>query len=199
MRPSNSFARQELMEPAKWQRLERPLMKPAEQSSQAPIAGRCDLLVEGPYAVSSVPIVALVGRPNVGKSSLFNRLVGKRQAIVDAEPGVTRDRLYAPLEWAGRNLTVVDTGGIDTESEADIPAQMRAQAELAIEQADVVMFVVDAKEGVTPGCRICAHSRKTSIADRKNFLRPHGGGMQLSRPSGIGSANNLAVVCGRLW
>ena len=111
--------------------------------------------------MSSVPIVALVGRPNVGKSSLFNRLVGKRQAIVDAEPGVTRDRLYAPVEWAGRNLTVVDTGGIDTESEADITAQMRAQAELAIEQADVVVFIVDAKEGVMPG--------DTDVAD---LLRP---------------------------
>jgi len=101
--------------------------------------------------VSSAPIVALVGRPNVGKSALFNRLVGKRHAIVDAQPGVTRDRLYAPVEWAGRTLTVVDTGGIDTDSDADIPAQTRAQAELAIEQADAVVFVVDAKEGVMPG------------------------------------------------
>ena len=101
--------------------------------------------------MSAAPIIALVGRPNVGKSSLFNRLVGERQAIVDAEPGVTRDRLYAALEWAGRTMTVVDTGGIDTDCAADIPAQTRAQAELAIEQADVVIFVVDAKAGVMPG------------------------------------------------
>jgi GTPase len=101
--------------------------------------------------VSAAPIIALVGRPNVGKSSLFNRLVGKRQAIVDETPGVTRDRLYAPLEWAGRTLTVVDTGGIEAGSVADIAEQTRAQAELAIQEADVVVFVVDAQTGPMPG------------------------------------------------
>src|ERR1700680_1872600 len=102
------------------------------------MAGRCDLGGECPYAVSSAPIIALVGRPNVGKSSLFNRLVGRRQAIVDATPGVTRDRLYAPVEWTGRMLTVVDTGGIDTGAGPDIVAQTRAQAELALREGDVV-------------------------------------------------------------
>src|SRR5260370_1233279 len=101
-------------------------------------------------AGKELPRVALVGRPNVGKSSLFNRLVGKRHAIVDATPGVTRDRLYAPLEWAGRTLTVVDTGGIETDAQ-DLAAQTRAQAELAISEADVVVFVVDAQTGVMPG------------------------------------------------
>lgn len=124
-------------------------------------AGRCDSRGECPYAVSSVSIVALVGRPNVGKSSLFNRLVGKRQAIVDAQPGVTRDRLYAPVEWTGRMFTVVDTGGIETAARADIPAQTRAQAEQAIAEADVVVFVVDAQTGVMPG--------DTDVA---NLLRP---------------------------
>ena len=99
----------------------------------------------------AAPIIALVGRPNVGKSSLFNRLVGKRQAIVDETPGVTRDRLYAPLEWAGRTLTIVDTGGIEAGKVADITAQTRAQAEEAIREADVVVFVVDAQAGLMPG------------------------------------------------
>ncbi|MBV8282635.1 MAG: ribosome biogenesis GTPase Der, partial [Candidatus Eremiobacteraeota bacterium] len=113
--------------------------------------GRCDFRGEAPYAVSSAPIVALVGRPNVGKSSLFNRLAGVRQAIVHETPGVTRDRLYAPVEWVGRMLTLVDTGGIDTGARDDIAAQTRAQAELAINEADVVVFVVDAQTGVLPG------------------------------------------------
>jgi len=101
--------------------------------------------------VSAAPIIALVGRPNVGKSSLFNRLVGKRHAIVDETPGVTRDRLYAPVEWIGRTLTLVDTGGIETGRVADITAQTRAQAEEAIQEADVVVFVVDAQAGLMPG------------------------------------------------
>jgi len=101
--------------------------------------------------VTSSPIVALVGRPNVGKSALFNRLLGRRLAIVEATPGVTRDRLYAPIEWLGRRFTVVDTGGIETGSVDDLMAQTRAQAELAIREADVVLFVVDAQAGVQAG------------------------------------------------
>ena len=99
--------------------------------------------------VTASKIVALVGRPNVGKSALFNRFLGRRLAIVDEMPGVTRDRLYAPVEWAGRHFTVVDTGGIETTSVLDLMAQTRAQAELAIREADVVVFVVDAQDGVT--------------------------------------------------
>ncbi|HEY1727164.1 MAG TPA: ribosome biogenesis GTPase Der [Candidatus Baltobacteraceae bacterium] len=95
--------------------------------------------------------VALVGRPNVGKSSLFNRLIGKRLAIVDEAPGVTRDRLYALAEWRGRVFTVVDTAGIDTDSPSDsIEAKTRAQAEAAAADADVILFVVDAAEGRNP-------------------------------------------------
>ena len=101
--------------------------------------------------MSTSPIVALVGRPNVGKSALFNRLLGRRLAIVEETPGVTRDRLYAPVEWLGRRFTVVDTGGIDTGDVDDIMAQTRAQAELAIREADVVIFVVDAQTGVVSG------------------------------------------------
>src|SRR5580658_9584834 len=95
--------------------------------------------------------VALVGRPNVGKSSLFNRLIGKRLAIVDESPGVTRDRLYALAEWRGRVFTLVDTAGIDTDGSSDsIEAKTRGQAEAAARDADVIVFVVDAAEGLNP-------------------------------------------------
>lgn len=94
-------------------------------------------------------LVAIVGRPNVGKSTLFNRLVGSRQAIVEDQPGVTRDRLYGEAEWEGRHFLVVDTGGLDPSLETGIPAHIRAQAEVAIEEADLLLFVVDATTGPT--------------------------------------------------
>ena len=95
------------------------------------------------------PIVAVVGRPNVGKSTLFNKIVGRRIAIVEDTPGVTRDRIYAESEWNGRAFTVIDTGGIEPYSKDDILAQMRAQAQIAIDTADVILLVVDVKEGMT--------------------------------------------------
>lgn len=96
------------------------------------------------------PIVAIVGRPNVGKSTLFNRLTQSRQAIVENQPGVTRDRLYADTEWNGRALTLVDTGGIQLDKEGDtIEAHVTRQAELAIREADAIIFVVDVTDGVT--------------------------------------------------
>jgi GTP-binding protein len=94
------------------------------------------------------PIVAIVGRPNVGKSTLFNRLVGTRQAIVDPTPGVTRDRLYADAEWRGQAFTLVDTGGFEPLLEEEIPRKVREQAEQAIEEADLIVFVVDGRAGV---------------------------------------------------
>ena len=95
--------------------------------------------------------VALVGRPNVGKSSLFNRLIGRRLAIVDEAPGVTRDRLYALAEWQGRTFTLVDTAGIDPDASRDaIESKTRRLAEAAAAQADVIVFVVDAAEGLNP-------------------------------------------------
>lgn len=97
----------------------------------------------------SMPVIAIVGRPNVGKSTLFNRLVGGRRAIVDDMPGVTRDRLYGELEWRGRRFTMVDTGGYEPEG-TGIMAQVRAQAAQAVAEADVILFLVDAKEGLTP-------------------------------------------------
>lgn len=97
----------------------------------------------------SKPIVAMVGRPNVGKSTLFNKLAGKRISIVQDTPGVTRDRVYAESEWLNRKFTMIDTGGIEPESSDEIVKQMRRQAQIAIEMADVIVFVVDGKEGLT--------------------------------------------------
>ena len=95
------------------------------------------------------PIVAIVGRPNVGKSTLFNRLVGERRAIVDETPGTTRDRMYGTVEWNGRLFTLVDTGGLEFEGADAINRGIIDQVEEAIERADVILFVVDAKEGPT--------------------------------------------------
>ncbi|GFP75314.1 ribosome biogenesis GTPase Der [Clostridium fungisolvens] len=95
------------------------------------------------------PIVAIVGRPNVGKSTLFNKLAGKRISIVQDTPGVTRDRVYAEAEWLNYKFTMIDTGGIEPESEDIIVKQMRRQAQIAIETADVIVFIVDGKEGLT--------------------------------------------------
>ncbi|OPY62940.1 MAG: GTPase Der [Pelotomaculum sp. PtaU1.Bin065] len=96
------------------------------------------------------PVVAIVGRPNVGKSTLFNRIVGGRVAIVEDEPGVTRDRLYLEAEWAGRSFTLVDTGGLDFQENGEINRGVRRQIELAIQEANVVLFVVDARAGLNP-------------------------------------------------
>ncbi len=95
------------------------------------------------------PIVAVVGRPNVGKSSFFNKIIGRNVAIVEDTPGVTRDRIMAEAEWAGKYFFLIDTGGIEPESEEVIPAQMRAQAEIAMDMADVTLFMVDGKDGLT--------------------------------------------------
>jgi GTP-binding protein len=95
------------------------------------------------------PLVAIVGRPNVGKSTLFNKIAGKRIAIVEDTPGVTRDRIYADAEWLRYNFTLIDTGGIEPESEDVIISQMRRQAQLAMEMANVIVFIVDGKEGLT--------------------------------------------------
>ena len=95
------------------------------------------------------PVVAIVGRPNVGKSTLFNKLIGSRLSIVDDTPGVTRDRIYGDCEWLNHNFLLVDTGGIEPNSDDIILSQMRRQAELAIEKADVIVFLTDIRTGVT--------------------------------------------------
>ncbi|MBQ3110063.1 MAG: ribosome biogenesis GTPase Der [Clostridia bacterium] len=95
------------------------------------------------------PIIAIVGRPNVGKSTLFNKIAGKRISIVEDTPGITRDRVYADAEWCGREFTMIDTGGIEPYSKDIILSQMRRQANLAIEMADVIIFMVNVKDGMT--------------------------------------------------
>ena len=94
------------------------------------------------------PVVALVGRPNVGKSTLFNKLVGKKVSIIEDTPGITRDRIYGNVKYGDYNFHLIDTGGIDL-SEMDFNDDIKVQAELAIDEADVVLFVVDGKEGLT--------------------------------------------------
>ena len=97
----------------------------------------------------SKPIVAIVGRPNVGKSTLFNKLTGQRIAIVEDTPGVTRDRIYFEAEWCGRKMLLVDTGGIEPKTDSPILKHMRRQAQIAIETADVIVFMTDVRSGLT--------------------------------------------------
>lgn len=109
------------------------------------------------------PIVAIVGRPNVGKSTLFNYVAGKRISIVEDTPGVTRDRIYTEVEWRNRKFTLIDTGGIEPYSENLIMQQMKRQAQIAIETADVIVFMVDAKDGLTASDKeVAVMLRKTN-------------------------------------
>lgn len=102
------------------------------------------------FEAPALPLVAIVGRPNVGKSTLFNRITGERRAIVGDEPGITRDRIYGEAEWTGQAFSVVDTGGIVPDDDAVIPANILKQASFAIEEAKALIWVVDARKGVTP-------------------------------------------------
>ena len=109
------------------------------------------------------PIIAIVGRPNVGKSSLFNRYAGRRRALVEDTPGVTRDRIVEAVEVGGRRVLVVDTAGFDPEAEAGLPAAIQAQAQTAVDEADAILFVVDSKAGCLPGDEVIAKAlRRTS-------------------------------------
>ena len=110
----------------------------------------------------SKPIVAIIGKPNVGKSTFFNYLAGNRISIVQDTPGVTRDRVYAESNWRGRNFTLIDTGGIEPDSEDIILSQMREQANLAVAMADVIIFLTDIKQGVTAADREIALMLKKS-------------------------------------
>ncbi len=110
----------------------------------------------------SKPIVAIVGRPNVGKSTLFNKLIGERRAIVEDTPGVTRDRIYGETEWNGRQMVLIDTGGIEPKTDDIILKQMRFQAELAIETADVIVFMTDVRAGLVADDREIAVMLKKS-------------------------------------
>ena len=107
-------------------------------------------------------IVAIVGRPNVGKSTLFNRLIEKRQAIMDNMPGVTRDRHYAYAEWCGKYFTVIDTGGYVTGSEDKFESEIRKQVKLAIDEASAIIFMVDCRDGLTGFDKEFANVLRTS-------------------------------------
>ena len=105
----------------------------------------------------SKPLVAIVGRPNVGKSTFFNKMAGKRISIVEDTPGVTRDRVHADVEWLGHSFTLIDTGGIDPKSDDELLSQMRAQAQVAMDLADVICFFTDARDGLTDDDRDVAN------------------------------------------
>src|SRR4051794_7290673 len=103
-----------------------------------------------PSARTGLPVVAIVGRPNVGKSTLFNRIVGERTAVVEDRARTTRDRLYGEADWNGRQFLVVDTGGLEASTDDPIEASVQVQARIAIREADVIVFVVDSLSGLTP-------------------------------------------------
>src|SRR5690242_13383241 len=108
------------------------------------------------------PVIAIIGRPNVGKSTLFNRLTGKRSALVSDMPGLTRDRREGEAELAGNVVTVVDTAGLEEAKRGSIAERMRQQTETALKEADLVLFLVDAREGVTPNDKVFARSVRAS-------------------------------------
>ena len=110
----------------------------------------------------SKPVIAIVGRPNVGKSTLFNKLIGERRSIVEDTPGVTRDRIYGETEWRGRKLVLIDTGGIEPKTDDIILKQMRLQAEIAVDTADVIVFMCDVRTGLTADDRDIAIMLKKS-------------------------------------
>ena len=110
----------------------------------------------------SKPIIAVVGRPNVGKSTLFNKLIGERRSIVEDVPGVTRDRIYGETEWCGRQFIIIDTGGIEPRSDDVILSQMKFQAQVAVEDADVIVFMCDVRTGLTANDRDIAIMLKKS-------------------------------------
>src|SRR5258705_13399383 len=97
----------------------------------------------------SLPLIAIIGRPNVGKSTLFNRLIGQRRSIVTDEPGITRDRIYGTVDWRGRSYEIVDTGGIVPGEETEIPALIFEQAQIAIESASLILFITDGRTSIT--------------------------------------------------
>ncbi len=150
------------------------------------------------------PLVAIVGRPNVGKSTFFNKIAGKRISIVEDTPGVTRDRLYADVEWMNRRFTLIDTGGIDPRSEDVLLSQMRHQAEIAMDTADVICFFADARDGLTDDDREVANLlRKTRkplllVVNKVDYAGLNDSlyefyELGLGDPIGISSANMLGL------
>ncbi|NLE69181.1 MAG: ribosome biogenesis GTPase Der [Clostridiales bacterium] len=150
------------------------------------------------------PLVAIIGRPNVGKSTFFNVIAGQRIAIVEDIPGVTRDRIYADTLWNGREFTLIDTGGIDTESEDVLLSQMRYQAQIAIETADLICFFTDARQGITHQDQdiadILRRSKKPVLLvvnkldyEGLNDALYEGYALGLGDPIGISSTNMLGL------
>ncbi|MFT6628925.1 MAG: small GTP-binding protein, partial [Flavobacteriales bacterium] len=127
-----------------WGKLPSPSDEAEEPSDEGEISAASTQEVQG------VPLIAIVGRPNVGKSRLFNRMTGSRFAIVEDMPGVTRDRQYGEGNWDGRAYAVVDTGGFEPDSDDILLSQMRSQAQLAIDEADIILHLVDAHSGMVP-------------------------------------------------
>src|SRR2546425_7081576 len=120
----------------------------------------------------SRPIVAIVGRPNVGKSTLFNRILGWRKAIVDPQSGLTRDRLYGVAEWRGREFTIVDTAGLDMDGgKNESRAAIEGQTKVAIQEADLIVLLLDVREGLTPIDREIVHLLRRS--GRRGRAAPH--------------------------
>ena len=157
------------------------------------------------------PLVAIVGRPNVGKSTLFNRLVERRLAIVEDLPGTTRDRLYADAEWNGRTFTLIDTGGLELGGDGDFSRQISSQAQLAIEEADVIVFMVDVRDGITAADRevaellrrskkpvVLSANKADNAAQRQEAVEFYelglGEPITLSSISGTGSGDLLDVI-----
>jgi GTP-binding protein len=151
-----------------------------------------------------IPKVAIVGRPNVGKSSIFNRIIRRRLAIVHDEPGVTRDRLYGDVEWENRKFTLVDTGGLDLTSDERMTELVRKQIQAAIEESAVLIFVVDAVDGVTPHDRMIADMLRqidkpvvlvANKADntRRGYESVEFYELGLSEPLPISAAHNLGI------
>ena len=153
----------------------------------------------------SKPIVAVVGRPNVGKSTLFNALAGTNLAIVKDTPGITRDRLYTDVSWLDKNFTLIDTGGIEPDSKDIILSQMREQAQIAIDTADVILFMTDVKQGLTDSdAKVCDMLRrshkpvvltvnkvddfKKAMADVYEFYN-----LGIGEPFAISAANRLGI------
>lgn len=125
----------------------------------------------------SKPIAAIVGRPNVGKSTFFNHIIGRRISIVHDEPGVTRDRIYVDTEWLGREFTLIDTGGLEPDGHDEFLPHIREQVELAIDTADVIIFLVDGRQGITPAdhdiANILRRSKKELIVAVNKIDAPH--------------------------
>lgn len=153
----------------------------------------------------SKPIVAIVGRPNVGKSSLFNVLAGSRISIVKDTPGITRDRIYAEATWLDRTFTIIDTGGIEPESSDVILSQMREQAQIAIDTADVIVFIVDVKQGLVDSdskvADMLRRSRKPVIlcVNKVDDIKKYGNdiyefyNLGIGEPIGVSASNRLGL------